>query len=68
MKRVLKIRQPTVSSNSGVNSETRTIPAALLKQIDGCYTRMLRMALNVHWYDKVSNAKLYGDLLKVTKK
>ena len=29
---------------------------------------MLRMALNVHWYDKVSNAELYGDMPKVTEK
>ena len=70
MKRVLKIRlfQATVESILLYGSETWTIPAALSKQIDGCYTRMLRMALNVHWYDKVSNAELYGDLPKVTDK
>ena len=70
MKRVLKIRlfQATVESILLYGSETWTIPAALSKQIDGCYTRMLRMALNVHWYDKVSNIELYGDLPKITDK
>ena len=35
--------------------------------MDGCYTRLLRAALN-SWRDKVTNEDLYGDLLKVTKK
>ena len=35
--------------------------------LDGCYTRMLRMALNVNQYrDRVSNAELYGDLPRVS--
>ena len=39
----------------------------LNKVLDGCYTRMLKMALNVNQYrDRVSNAKLYGDLPRVS--
>ena len=30
-------------------SETWTLPESLKKQIDGCYTRMLRMAMNADW-------------------
>ena len=47
-------------------SETWTITKRLNKVLDGCYPRMLRMALNVNQYrDRVSNANLYGDLPKV---
>ena len=56
MKRILKIRlfQATVESILMYCSKIWTIPAALSKQNDGCYTRMFRMALNIRWYDKVS--------------
>ena len=41
----------------------------LNKVLDGCYTRMLRMALNVNQYrEGVYNAKLYGDLPRVSLK
>ena len=37
--------------------------------LDGCYTRMLRMALGVNqWRDRVSNQALYNGLPKVTSK
>ena len=38
--------------------------------VDGCYTRMLRMALNINQYrDHVSNHSLYGELIpKVSSK
>ena len=32
------------------------------KQLDGCYTRLLRAALNVSWKDHISDKELYGDL------
>ena len=32
------------------------------KALDGIYTRMLRMALNVSWEDHMRNTELYGDL------
>ena len=39
----------------------------LNKVLDGCYTRMLRMAFNVNQHrDRVSNAELYGDLPRVS--
>ena len=41
----------------------------LNKMIDGCYTRMLRMAMGVNQYlERVSNHTLYGDLPKVSSK
>ena len=36
------------------------------KRIDGCYTRMLRMATNVSWKEKTTNEVLYQDLLPLS--
>ena len=36
--------------------------------VDGCYTRMLRMALNVSWKEHLTNSELYGRLPQVTTK
>ena len=38
------------------------------KQLDGCYTRMLRMALNVSWKQHITNIQLYGELPPVSTK
>ena len=32
------------------------------KQLDGCYTRILRMALNVSWKQYITNIQLFGKL------
>ena len=39
---------------------------ALSKKIDGCYTRMLRMALNVNYKAHLTNTAVYGSLPRVT--
>ena len=50
-------------------SETWTMTKRMNKVLDGCYTRMLRIALNVNQYrDRVYNAELYGDLQRVSYK
>ena len=36
------------------------------KALDGTYTRMLRMVLNIGWNEHVTNSELYGSLKKVT--
>ena len=36
--------------------------------LDGCYTRLLRTALNVSWKAHMTNQDLYGDLPKVSEK
>ena len=36
------------------------------KSLDGTYTRMLRMVLNVDWRDHVTNHVLYGKLPKIS--
>ena len=49
-------------------AETWTVTKTLRKHLDGCYTRMLRMAYNVSWKDKVRNEDLYGSLPPVSSK
>ena len=58
----------TVESVLLYGAETWTLTNTMEKQIDGCYTRMLRLAMNVNWKDHVTNEELYGDLSSVTRK
>ena len=69
LSRNFKIRlfRATVESVLLYNSETWTINKSLEKRIDGCYTRMLRMALNVTWKMKITNETLYQELPKFHK-
>ena len=58
----------TVESVLLYGSETWTLTKRLTKMIDGCYTRLLRMALNVSWKQRLTNEVLYGKLPKVSSK
>ena len=49
-------------------SETWTLTENLSRQLDGCYTRMLRAALNIHWSQHLTNEQLYGSLPKISVK
>ena len=61
--------QTTVETVQLYGSETWTLTSALTKTVDGAYTRMLRMALNVNqWQDRITNAVLYGALPRVSTK
>ena len=42
--------------------ETWTLTKKLNKSLDGCYTRMLRKALNISWKQHLTNKELYGEL------
>ena len=48
--------------------ETWTITLKLTKELDGCFTRMLRAVFNIHWKQHIANAELYGNLSKITQK
>ena len=52
----------TVESVLLYGAETWTITQTMKKQLDGCYTRMLRMALNVSWKQHIPNIQQYGEL------
>jgi len=58
----------TVESVLLYGSETWTLTKALSKRIDGCYTRLLRKALNVSWREHQTNEQLYGNLPQITSK
>ena len=72
MKRSLKVRlfTATVESVLLYGSEKWILSKSLTKTIDSCYTRMLRIALDVSWKERKSNADLCGELpkLKVSSK
>ena len=70
LKRNIKIRLfiATVESVLLYGSSTWTLTKTMEKSLDGTYTRMLRMALNVHWQEHKTNEEVYGKLPKVTSK
>ena len=48
--------------------ESWTLNKAMPKSINGCYTRMLRMAQNVSWRDHITNLELYGNIPPLSEK
>ncbi|XP_038062571.1 uncharacterized protein LOC119733059 [Patiria miniata] len=49
-------------------SETWILTAAQAKSLNGCYTRILRIAQNVNWKAHMTNTELYGNLPKISEK
>ena len=70
MSKAMKVRLfiATVESVYLYGSETWTLTLKTEKELNGSYTRMLRMALGVSWKDRIPNNILYGDLPKLTDK
>ena len=68
--RKIKVRLfiATVESVLLYGSEAWTLTQALTKEIDGCYTRMLRMALDISWKEGKTNEELYRNLPPVSSK
>ena len=58
----------TVESVLLYGAETWTLTVRQEKSLDGVYTRMLRMALNVSWKDHIRNVDLYANLPRVSAK
>ena len=48
--------------------ESWTLTANVENELDGCYTRLLKKATNVHWQHRITNKGLYGDLPAITEK
>jgi len=57
-----------VESTLLYNAVTWTMTNGLTKRLDGCYTRLLSFCLGYHWSDHVTNAVLYQDMSKVSKR
>ena len=67
----IKLFQATVESVLLYGSETWTVTKKIGKALDGCYTRVLRAALDISWKSHITNhanRELYGDLPKITAK
>ena len=64
----IKLFISTVESVLLYGCETWTITKKLEKQLDGMYTRMLRMALDISWLSHTTNMDLYDGLPKLTQK
>ena len=58
----------TVESILLYGSEAWTLTPAMVKSLDGCYTRMLRAAFNVSWRDHLTNVDLYQTIPQVSEK
>ena len=64
----LKVRifRATIETIYTYGAETWITTKTTNKQIDGCYTRLLRMALNISWNDKINNITLYNGLSRIS--
>ena len=58
----------TVESVLLYGCEAWTVTPKLSKDLDGCYTRLLRTVFNVNWKQHITNKELYGSLPKVSEK
>jgi len=58
----------TVEAVLPYGCETWSLSKKQEQELDGCYTRMLRKALNISWREHVTNELLYGDLPKISTK
>ena len=56
----------TVESVLVYGSTTWTMTKAMEKRLDGNYTRMLRVALNISWELHPTNKELYGKIPKTS--
>ncbi len=45
-----------------------TVTPKLKKQLDGCYTRLLRVTFNIPWRQHLTNSELHDTLSKVSSK
>ena len=66
--RATKVRlfRATVESVLLHGSETWTVTKKLEESVNGCYTRMMRTVLNVHWQQRMNNEELYGSLPRIS--
>ena len=60
--------QASVESILLYGAETWTFTQEMENRVNGCYTRLLRKALNVRWQDHLTNQELYQNLPKLSTK
>ena len=62
----IRLSRVTVESVLLYGSETWTVTQNLEKSVSGCYTRMLRTALNVHQQQHMNSKELCGSLPRIS--
>ena len=58
----LRLFLATLESVLLYGSETWTLTKSMERKLNGCYTSMLRMCLNITWKQKLTSEHLYQDL------
>jgi len=58
----IKLFTTTVESVLLYSAETWSISETFEKRLNGCYTKLLRYALNIKWTQHISNVNLYQDV------
>ena len=68
LKKSIKISffRATIESVLLYGSNSWTLTKALVKKLDGTYTRLLRAAQNVSWKQHMTNKQLYGELPNIS--
>jgi hypothetical protein len=64
----MRLFSATVESVLLYGCEAWSVTPKLEKQLNGCYTRLLRTAHNVHWSRHMTNQELYSGLPKISDK
>ena len=64
----IKLFTATVESFLLYGCDTWTLTQKLESRLDGMYTRMLRMVLNISWQSHITNKHMYGNLPKLSQK
>jgi hypothetical protein len=62
----IKLFRACVESTLLYNAVTWTLTNTLSRNTDGCYTKLLRYALNHKWSDYVPNSTFYNGLARVS--
>jgi hypothetical protein len=62
----MKLFRACVESTLLYNAVTWTLTDTLSRKLDGCYTKLLRYALNRKWSDYIPNSTLYNGLESVS--
>lgn len=70
LSRKIKVRLflSTIESVLLYGCDTWTLTKSLEKKLNGCYTRLLRMSLNISWKLMLTNEQLYQELPQVADK
>jgi hypothetical protein len=62
----IKLFQSCIETVLLYNAVTWNMNLSLTKKLDGCYSRLLRYALNIKWTAKVTNVLVFKDLPKIS--